>query len=94
MLNNSIPDPLGDFLQSYCNVNAPSIDDLANDLNYSINPEIAKTFREQLAEAITQGGITPEIYEELTGEDFDTQEDLDKWLSELWAELFGDNIAV
>ena len=90
MRNNKVPDPLGDLLESYCNVNAPSIDDLANDLKNSINPEVAKIFREQLAKAIIQRSLTLDKYEELTGEEFDTQDDLDKWLSELWMEIFGD----
>lgn len=32
--------------------------------------------------------ISPEQYESLTGEDFDTQEELNSWLQELWNELF------
>lgn len=88
MYKNDIPDPLADLLKSYCNVNAVSIDDLTHDLRTSINPEIAKKFREQLANAILNKTISPEQYESLTGEDFDTQEDLDSWLQELWNELF------
>ena len=89
MINN-IPNPLADFLKSYCNVNALSINDLAYDLQNSIKPRIAKKFKEQFANAIMKGTITPKIYEELTGEDFDTQKDLEKRLNELWVQIFDD----
>lgn len=88
MNKNDIPNPLADLLKSYCNVNAVSISDLTQDLRTSINPEIAKKFRQQLADAISEKTISPEQYESLTGEDFDTQEDLNLWLQELWNELF------
>ena len=89
MNKNDIQDPLADLLKSYCNVNAVSIGDLTNDLRTSINPEIAKEFRQQLADAISKKTISREQYELLTGEDFDTQEELNLWLQELWNELFG-----
>jgi hypothetical protein len=88
MNKNDIQDPLADLLKSYCNVNAVSIRDLTHDLRTSINPEIAKKFRQQLADAISKKTISPEQYESLTGEDFDTQEELNSWLQELWNELF------
>jgi hypothetical protein len=88
MVKNNIPDPLADLLKSYCNVNAASISDLKHDLRTTINPEIAKIFRKQLADAISINTISPEQYELLTGEDFDTQEELNTWLQELWHELF------
>ena len=88
MNKNDIPDPLADLLKSYCNVNAVSISDLTHDLRTSINPEIAKEFRQQLADAIRKKTISPDQYESLTGEDFDTQEELNSWLQELWNELF------
>jgi hypothetical protein len=88
MKKSDIPDPLADLLKSYCNVNAVSISDLTHDLRTSINPEIAKQFRQQLADAISKKNISPEQYESLTGEDFDTQEELNSWLQELWNELF------
>ena len=90
MTNNIPPNPLADFLASYCNVNALSIDDLAYDLKNSIKPKIAKDFKEQFSKAISHGEITPGIYEKLTGEDFDSQGELDKWLNELWLILFND----
>ena len=88
MNKNDVSPPLSDLLESYCNVNAVSIHDLANDLRTSIKPEIADKFRQQLSDAIKYQTITPEQYESLTGEDFDTQEELSIWLQELWNDLF------
>jgi hypothetical protein len=42
-----------------------------------------------LAAAIEGKILTPAEYERLTGEDFDSPEDLKKWLVQLWRELFG-----
>jgi hypothetical protein len=44
-------------------------------------------FKSQLREAIDDRLISLEDYEELTEEDFDSQEDLQAWLEEFWAEL-------
>ena len=88
MSGNDIPDPLADLLKSYCNINAVSISDLTHDLHNSINSEIVKEFRQQLADAINKKTISLKQYEELTGKDFDTQEELNLWLQELWNELF------
>lgn len=84
------PDPLADFLKSYCNVNAVSVDSLVRDLQNSIRPEVASEFRKQLAAAIKNQSMSPEQYETLTGEDFDSQEALIEWLEELWTHLYGD----
>ena len=88
--NTTLSDPLARILETYCNVNAISVDRLKINLKSSIKPVIAKSFKEQFSNAILQSSITPEIYEELTGEDFDTQEDLTNWLRELWSEIFDD----
>jgi hypothetical protein len=89
MTNKPVPEPLSDLLESYSNVNAFSVCNLANDLHTSIHPDIAEKFRLQLFEAINEKTITPEQYELLTGEDFDTQDDLDAWLRHLWDDLYG-----
>ncbi len=50
-------------------------------------PYNAELFKYQLREAIDNRLISPEEYEALTEEDFDSQEDLQVWLEELWEEL-------
>lgn len=88
MTKYSVPQPLSDVLANYCNVNAPSINDLASDLKKSVQPEMAKIFRQQLAFAIKYQSITLEQYEDLKGEDFDSQDELKQWLQTLWNEVF------
>lgn len=44
-------------------------------------------FKAQLREAIDNKLISPEEYEELTEEVFDSQEDLQVWLEVFWSEL-------
>jgi hypothetical protein len=50
-------------------------------------PYNVEEFKSQLREAIDDRLISLEEYEELTEEDFDSQEDLQAWLEEFWAEL-------
>ena len=50
-------------------------------------PYDVSLFKTQLREAIDNRLISPEEYEELTEEDFDSQEDLQAWLEEFWSEL-------
>ncbi|GAA3952755.1 hypothetical protein [Allohahella marinimesophila] len=47
----------------------------------------SELFRTQLREAIDKNLISPEEYEALTDEDFDTQEDLNAWLEEMYSEI-------
>ncbi len=92
MNRESIPDPLGHLLYHYCQVEAPEgIEALRDDLRQPQWRERTALFRQQLADAIVNKTITPEQYERLTGLDFDTPEDFNKWLRCLWKELFGDD---
>lgn len=84
-------EPLADMLHRYFNVNSFNSrwpDNLKIEL--SKNPQKAEQFRRQLADAILHDTITPEQYEQLTDEDFDTQEELSKWLASIWHKLYGD----
>ncbi len=83
------PESLAGFIKSFCNVNAPLVDLLAKYLRDNRESQRAKAFREQLRDAIENNTITPEQYEFLTDEDFDSQETLNKWLKELWLEIYG-----
>ena len=90
MKNNTLPNALVHYLKTYCNVNAPLIDDLRKIIRKEKSPERSKEFRFQLADAIVLQNISLSQYENLTDEDFDTQEDLTNWLRELWSEIFDD----
>lgn len=89
-MKNNVPEPLADVLRTYCNVNA-----LSDDWHESVRRMLEHTnettiFKEQLADAILNGSVSPADYERLTREDFDTPEDLEVRLHELWHDLYGD----
>ncbi len=86
---HSVPDPLGHFLKTYCNVDDCLLNELSEYVSKTEASERTQLFRTQLAEAIAKNTITPEQYEALTYEDFDSQEALNKWLKELWLEIYG-----
>lgn len=83
-----VPDPLGHFLKTYCNVDDCSLSELSEYVRKTATSERTLLFRAQLAEAIAKNTITPGQYEALTHEDFDTMEELNTWLCEIWKEVF------
>jgi len=84
----SIKEPLKTVLRKYCHVECydPKLirDAIISGKGFPYNLEEIKS---QLREAIDNRLISLEEYEELTEEDFDSQEDLQAWLEEFWAEL-------
>jgi hypothetical protein len=82
------PEPLANLLSLFCNVNATDISGLKRQLLKISGIKREKLFRKQLSDAILHGTITPDAYEKLTGEDFDSQDDLKNWLLSLWNELY------
>ncbi len=89
--DKSVPEPLADALRSYCNVDAlDAIPRLGDFLRRKDRAREAALVRSQLAEAILRRTLSPEQYEELTGHDFDSPDELDRWLRQLWRDLFGD----
>lgn len=88
MSRETVPELLAHYLETYCNVNAPLISDLKMHFQQTRNQERVNLFRNQLANAIKKNALTCEQYEDLTGEDFDSQEDITIWLRQLWLQLF------
>lgn len=84
----TVPDPLARTLRAYCNVDALDLPGLKAYLASPKGREYAAQFKQQLADALRGRILTPAEYEKLTGEDFDTRDDLTKWLAQLWVELF------
>ena len=83
-----IKEPLETVLRKYCQVECYDSQLLRKAINTGQGfPYDAQLFKSQLREAIDMKLITPEKYEELTEEDFDTQDDLQAWLEELWKEV-------
>src|SRR3546814_983848 len=75
-------------LANYCNVNAFDLAGLKEDLHGQDNVELNAIFRAQLREAIDAGILSTEDYERLTGEDFDTDDDLRDLLHGIFAYLY------
>lgn len=86
----NLPQPMRDILRRYCNIEAPEA--LGSLKQMLARPELAPRaalFRDQLEQTIREAKVTPEEYEALTGEDFDSQQELLAWLRKLWGQLYG-----
>ena len=60
---------------------------ISNDKFQNRNAE----FKKELAEAILERHISTQKFEKLTGEDFETQEEVNEFLkTEIWQPLYGD----
>lgn len=76
-------------LRNFANVNARDrhwIEDIREFL-FDV-PERAALFKVELSDAINNNSLPKSKYEELTDEDFDSQEDLVAWLTRFDALLF------
>ncbi len=86
-----VPEPLKKILESYCHVNATNIELLAEhckktDWSYS-EPEL---FKNQLKEVILNRSISVREYDEMTKEEFDSEDELYEWLLEVWNLVVGE----
>jgi hypothetical protein len=89
----AIPELLASVFRRYFQVEAFGGDwqeTLRRELHYPDAPGRSEMFRQQLAEAILHHTVSPTQYEQLTEEEFDTPEDLEAWLREVWQHLYGD----
>ncbi len=80
-----IPKPLDRILEAYCHVNATNIELLSvhckkEDWSYS-KP---KEFEDQLRQVILERSISRSEYDLITSEEFDTDDQLYEWLTEVW----------
>lgn len=84
----SIKEPLKTVLRKYCHVECYDPKLIRDAIIWGKGfPYNVEAFKYQLREAIDNRLVSLEEYEELTEEDFDSQEDLQAWLEEFWAEL-------
>jgi hypothetical protein len=93
----SISELLAHILKTYCNINYMTNDwhiKLLQVLNHPDFPNKEMLFRQQLADAILNHSITPEQYESLTDEEFETTEELEERLREIWHDLYGNEPVV
>ncbi|MBB1487260.1 hypothetical protein [Oceanospirillum sediminis] len=84
----SIKEPLRTVLEKYCYIECYNLK-LIKDILSSGRPVPydAELVKAQLKETIEYELISPEEYEQLTEEDFDSRDELQAWLQELWDEL-------
>jgi len=88
-----VPEPLASILRTHFDVNAFTPDwpmSLQRELRRPESREREQMFRRQLADAVLHRNLKIEDYEKLTGEDFDTEDELQRWLAEVWKRLYGD----
>lgn len=85
---NKIAEPLRSILRDYYHVEVYDPDILRMDIGHGESyPYDSDLIKSQLREAIDLNLISLTEYEELTDEDFDSLEDLHKWLEEIYLEL-------
>jgi hypothetical protein len=92
MTTFDIPNPLGETLARFFNVNALAPDAAARALRVLEDGGTANVtvFRQQLAEAITARSITPATYEALTSSGAETLDEVVDELAEIWTDMFPD----
>lgn len=83
-----IKEPLRTVFKKFCHVECYAPQILRNAINSGYGfPYDVDLFRKQLRDVIDNKSITTAQYEQLTDEDFDSQDDLLAWLEELWLEV-------
>lgn len=95
MKNIKLSEQTQRILKNHFNVN--SFDDcwiisLQRTLNNQNMPGRAELFKDELADMIMRNILAPKEYEELTGEDFDSPEELNQWLRTVWEKLYSPEI--
>lgn len=88
-----MPELLTLILENHFNVNGMGegwLGSLQRTLNHPRFPNRATQFKQELAEAILHQTVTPAQYERLTGAAYDTPEEVEGFLREVWQHLYGD----
>lgn len=83
------------ILETHCHVEYFTDDweSVKRFLNHPNFPDRNNQFKKQLADAITNSLISPADLEKLTAEEFETQEEVDKFLTnEIWQPLYGNEL--
>jgi hypothetical protein len=89
-MTTNVPEPLRSRLSTYCLVEAREGLDVLRRIVHSENPPPwVAPFREQLAEAIAKKSISARDYESLTGDDYETADEVASELRQIWSEVFG-----
>lgn len=89
-----IAEPLRKILYTYCDVNAPEMVYSIADKTSGVSVEDLNLFKSQLINAIKNESISPEEYEKLTGDVYNSQEELQICLREIYSIVFDENSPV
>ncbi|MCE0559319.1 hypothetical protein [Motilimonas sp. E26] len=84
-----IENPLKDVLRYYCHVETYDPVILREVMDKENGPFDKDICNGQLEHAIEFKKITPNLYEQLTDEDFDSQEEVQDRLIEIWQDING-----
>ena len=79
-------------LETYCHVEYFTSDweSVKRFLNHPNFPDRNAEFKKELAQAITEHRISTQEFEKLTGEEYETQKEVDDFLvREIWQPLYG-----
>lgn len=67
------------------------VEDVTEFLNNPNAPQRNSQFKQELFSAISEHSINPLKFEKLTGDDYETQEEVDEFLkTKIWQPLYGD----
>lgn len=81
------------ILETYCHVKYFTDDweSVRKFLSHPNFPDRNREFKKQLGQAITDHTLSTKEFEKLTGEEFETQKELNEFLkTEVWKPLYGD----
>lgn len=78
------------LVTTYLNVDAVQLDSLRAYIRHRATHAIVMEFRKGLADSILEGKLKKGRYEDLTDEDFDTEQEFAFWLRQVWKAVFGD----
>lgn len=86
---SNIPEPLKSILNDYCHIEwSEEMNELPTDIARDDWAYDARMFKSQLRDSITSLSFSLDDYEEVTGEDFDSEEELANRLKEIWSIAF------
>lgn len=88
-----VPEELSRVLRTYCNIevdDVPALSAFVTRARRNPTPENrwVELFRDQLAAAIINKSISPKQYEKLTDDEYETYEEVQNKLREIWHEVF------
>jgi hypothetical protein len=84
-------DELKQILAAYGNVEVPSgFQELKRDAGRQPTPRFVEHLRRGLAHVLEHRSLTPRQLEDLTDRAFDSQDEVQAWLQEMWDTVFGE----